>query len=97
MTKKGLSTINAAFGQALNSDSANNLGHYSVLAGVKKHRKTVFSKGLTINGVSYDSNAHTVKISLAKPFKGAVQLTIHGGLATANGSTSSGDVSVIVK
>jgi len=92
-----LSSIALGFNEALNPGSASNAGLYSVLGAVKKRGKTVYSKNLGIKSVSYNANAGSVTINLAKPYKGAVQVTVHGGLVAANGSPSSGNVSLIVK
>ena len=96
-TKKGLSAITVSFNEALDPASAQNVGRYSVLASVKKRGKTVFSKRLGIRGVSYNNMAGTVTINLAKPYKGVVQVTVLGGIAAANGTTSGGNFSAIVK
>jgi len=70
---------------------------YSVLGGVKKRRKTAFSKVLGVRSVSYNDAAHTVTVNLVKPFKGVAQATIHGGLAAANGGSTPGDITFLVK
>ena len=46
---------------------------------------------------SYGAGAHTVTITLAKPFKGAFQVTVHGGIMASNGASSSGDFSKVVQ
>jgi hypothetical protein len=38
-----------------------------------------------------------VTITLAKPYKGAMQVTVHGGIVVANGTSSSGDFTAVVK
>ena len=75
-SKKGLTSITIAFDATLNPGSAVNRGFYSVLGAVKKHRKTVYTKGVPLRGVSYNGNAQTVTITLAKPYKGAVQVKV---------------------
>ena len=68
---------------------------YSVLGAVKKHRKAVYSKVIRIKGISLDGGTH-VTVNFAKPYKGAVKLTVHGGILAADGASSSGDFSEVV-
>ena len=67
-----------------------------MLGAVKKKKKTTYSKLVPIKGVAYNDSTPTVTINLARPFKGTVQVTIHGGVLASNGAASSGDVSKIV-
>jgi hypothetical protein len=39
---------------------------------------------------------HTVTLNLARPTKGPVEVTVHGGLAGANGVPSGADVTEVV-
>ena len=96
-SKKGLTSITVAFDEALNSASLSNLGLYSVLGGVKTRKRIIYNKVERIKGASYNDNAHTVTINLAKPYKGVVQVTVHGGIVAANGASSLGDFRAIVK
>ncbi len=68
---------------------------YSVLGAVKKHHKTVYSKVMRIKGISFDGGTR-VTVNLAKPYKGAVKLTIHGGILAADGASSNVDFSAVV-
>jgi len=96
-SKKGLTSITIAFDETLNPGSAENMGFYSdVLGAVKKHRKTVYTKGVPIRGVTYDGIAQTVTITLAKPYKGAVQVMVLAGIVGTNGTSSSGAFSTVV-
>ena len=88
-TKKGLTSITLAFNEALSAGSANRPALYSVLAGVKKHGKLVFKKALGVRSAAYNDSAHSVTITLAKPYKGVAQVTVQSGLAAASGATSS--------
>ena len=96
-TRKGLVSITAAFDEALNPRFLNSLSLFSVLGGVRKHGKTIFSKSVLVNGFHYDDTAHTVTITLAKPFKGIVKATIQPGVVAANGAPSSGEFTAFVK
>jgi streptogramin lyase len=93
-------TYAITFGAPLISVSANNPGLYQVLEGVtrkvKKHKVTVYTKPLKIKSVLYDPGPDTVRIALAKPFKGAVQVTIEAGLEAADGATTSSSIVLVV-
>ena len=56
---------------------------------VKKHKETLYTKALKIKTVVYNPGTHSVTITLAKPYKGAVQVTIDPGLEAADGASSS--------
>ena len=70
-SRKGITAVSVGFSQPLDPASADNLGLYHVLEGVKKKKKTVYTKPLKIRSVSYVSSANAVTIDLAKPYKGA--------------------------
>jgi hypothetical protein len=93
-------TYAIAFSVPLNPGSANNPGLYQVLEGVtrrvKKHKVTVYSKPLRIKGVLYDPGPNTVRIALAKRFKGTVQVTIEAGLEAADGAMTSSSIVLVV-
>ena len=95
-TTKGLTAITLGFNEALAGASVGNKARYVVLGAVKKHGKTVYSMSLRIKGISFDGKTH-VKLTLAKPYKGAVKVTVHGGIEAANGSSSTGDFTTVVK
>ena len=94
-SRKGLTAITVGFDQALVRESVGNQELYSVLGAVKKHRKTVYTKGVGIKGISIDGNTRAT-IKLAKPDKGTMQVTVHGGILAANGASSSGDFWAVV-
>jgi hypothetical protein len=81
------------FAASLNAASANNLSLYQVFGGVtksvKKHRQTAFTKPLRIKTAVYDPGTTSVTISLARPYKGAVNVTIEPGLEAASGASTS--------
>ncbi len=95
-TKKGLTSVTVAFDAPLDPASANVTAHYRLLAGVKKRGKTVYKKVLVVRSATYDPVGHTVTLGLAKPFKGTVQVTVHGGIQGANGASTSGDFMAVV-
>ena len=94
-TKKGLTSITVGFDEALVRESVINLSLYSLLGAVTKHHKTLYTKGVGIKGISFDGTSR-VTINLAKPYKGAVKVTVHGGILALTGTSSSGDFSAIV-
>lgn len=94
---KELTAITLAFDEALDSASVGNLALYSVLRGVKKHRKTVYSKPLAVTGAIYDGAANTVTIDLAKPYRRTVLVTVRSGVLAADGQSSSNEFSALVK
>jgi hypothetical protein len=87
-SRKGLTAITVGFDAALNPGSAMNPAFYGVLAPVKKHRKTVYSKTVPIRSASLGGNGQTVTINLGKPFKGVVQLTVRTGILGVSGAAS---------
>ena len=61
-----------------------------------KHGKTAFETKLGIGRVRYDPSTETVKITLARPQKGEVQVTIQSGRMGANGALSRSAFSIVV-
>ena len=94
-SRKGLTSIDVVFDEALDAISAQD-GGYTLLSGVRKRRHVTFSKNVRIRSIEYDANAHMVAINLAKPAKGPVQVTVRKGIAAANGAMSIADFSAIV-
>jgi hypothetical protein len=94
-SRLGLLSFKITSSEALNPGSASNAGLYQVLAGVKKHGQMVFRKALKIRSATYDDRTDTVTIKLAKPFKGAVLVTVESGIVAANGAASSSPFSEI--
>ena len=94
-SKKGLMTITIGFNEALSAASADNPGLYSVLGAVKKKKKTVYTKVVKIKSAVYNGLTQ-VTINLAKPYKGAAQVTVRAGIVAANGASSASSFSTIV-
>jgi probable HAF family extracellular repeat protein len=94
-TKKGLTAITVAFDEALDGGVVKDQALFNVLGAVKKHHKTIYSKAARIKGISFEGGSR-VTINLAKPYKGAVKVTVHGGILAADGASSSGDFSAVV-
>jgi hypothetical protein len=92
-SRKGTS-YTITFAAPLNPGSASNLSLYQVLQGVtkvvEKRKQTVYAKALKIKTVVYEDGPQSVTITLARPYKGAVQVTIGPGLEGADGASSSG-------
>ncbi|MDB5350336.1 MAG: hypothetical protein JWN86_1583 [Planctomycetota bacterium] len=91
-TKKGLGSISVAFDKAIDPTSAGKVSQYKVLGGIKKHGKTVYNKALRIRSVRYDLDTHAVTLSLVRPYKGALQVTVRGGIMAAGAGTGGGAV-----
>jgi hypothetical protein len=72
-----------------------------VLAGVKKtvkkRKETVYTKALKIQSVVYNVGANSVMITLAKPYKGNVEIAIAPGLEAADGASTSTTIVSIVR
>ena len=100
-SRKGLTSFTVSYNEPLSASSASNSALYHVFAAVtkivKKHKQTLFTKALSIGGVSPSSSDNTVTINLAKPLKGTVQVTVQGTITAANGALSSVNTSMIIK
>ena len=94
-TKKGLTAITVGFDEPMDSESVGNRALYSVFGAVKKHKKTVYTKGVGIKDITFDGNTR-VTINFAKPYKGAVKLTVLGGTLAADGASGNVDFSAVV-
>jgi hypothetical protein len=96
-SKKGITAVVVSFDEAMNSASASNAAVYSVASGVKKHHKFAFSKPVKIHSVVYSATAGTATILLAKPIKtSSLQVTVHGGVTAANGTSTIGNYTSVV-
>jgi predicted outer membrane repeat protein len=96
-SKKGLKAISIIFNEPLNPGSVGNRNLYSLHGGVKRRGKIIYSKNLRVKTISYDSTARGVTITLSKPHKGAIQVTVHGGIMATDGLSSHGDFTAVVK
>src|SRR5262249_15137959 len=75
-----VTAIRLSFSVPLDPASARSPGLYAVLGGVKQKGTPVFHKPLSIKTVRYNATTHTVTLTLARPFMGAVQVTVRAGL-----------------
>jgi hypothetical protein len=87
-TKKKVSSVTIAFNEAMVPASVSNSALYSVFGGVPKRRRVVFSKKIKIRSVLYDEAADTVSITLAKPYKGQVKVSLAGIIEATDGASS---------
>jgi streptogramin lyase len=87
-SRAGTTEIVLSFNQALDPRTAGKLGFYHLAAGMKTRHTLVFSQGLKIASVLYDGSTHQVTLKLAKPRKGAFQLTVRPGIVAADGISS---------
>jgi hypothetical protein len=86
-----------AFDEVLDATSLDDLGLYSVLEGVRKHKQIAYRRPIRINGVSYDDHTHAVTIGLARPTKGVVQVTVRPGIKAVDGRVSLDDFTAFVR
>lgn len=98
---KGLTSFTVSYNEPLTAGSASNAVLYRVFAAVtkfvKKHKETLYTKSLAIRGVSPNSSGNAVTISLAKPYRGKVQVTVQGTVTASNGASSSVDFPMVVQ
>jgi hypothetical protein len=80
----GLVSIIVSFNEPMNLASVLNTSAYTVLGGVKKKGRTVYTKTLGF-AVTYNLKAMTATIKLSAPYKGGVQVTAKRGLESAGG------------
>jgi hypothetical protein len=92
-----LVTLTVHFNEPLDPDSASNFGLYHVYSAVKRHRKTVYSKPVSIRNVIYNASTISVMVNLARATSGSVELTIAAGIVGANGGPGSSAFTTIVK
>jgi hypothetical protein len=95
--KKKVSSVTIAFNEAMNPGSAGNSALYGVLGGVRRGKRMVYSKKVKLGTVSYDEGAHTVSVSLAKPYKGQVRVSVDGILEALDGVTGASAFSEVVR
>jgi hypothetical protein len=57
----------------------------------------VYTKPLRLRAVSYVSSSDSVTLTLAKPYKGAIEVVVDGAIEALDGSTSTIDLSAILK
>lgn len=93
---RGIDQIILGFSEDLNPRSATNHRFFALASGVQKRNKFVVTKRVKIGGVSYNSVNHVVTISLAKPLKGLVQVTVYGGIEATNGLSGHGRFTAVV-
>jgi hypothetical protein len=96
-SRKGLTSFSLAFNKPLSASSANTPTFYHVFAGVKEHRKIRFIRALKIRSFDSPAGKATVTITLVKPYKGAVAVSVQGTIEAADGTTSPIDFAQIVR
>jgi hypothetical protein len=86
--RKKVASVTIAFNEAMVPGSVSSSALYSVLGGVPKRGRVVFSKRLKIRTIRYDRAGHTVSISLANPYRGQVELSLDGMIEATDGASS---------
>jgi hypothetical protein len=79
----------------LDAKAVNARALFNVLGAVKKHHKTDYTKAVRIKGLSFDDQTR-VTSNLAKPYKGAVKVTVLAGIPAADGASHTTDYSAVV-
>jgi hypothetical protein len=93
---KAITSILLRFDGALDPGSARKGSFYSLATGVANGQTIVFSQGVKIARVTYDRAARAVRLKLAVPQKGPVQVTVRAGLVAADGMSSFRDFTAVV-
>ncbi len=88
--RSGLTSVSLTFDEAVDATSVMSAGLYTVLGGVTKHHKVMYTKKIKVSDVSYDSENFTVMLRLARPFKGMLRVAVQGEIHSVN--LSEGDV-----
>ena len=96
-TKKGLTSITVVFDEPMNSSSVTSKSNYAVYGAVTKKKHTVYSKPVPIRTIIYSSSLHAAIITLSKPYKGLVKVTVKSGIMAANGAILASSSVVSVK
>jgi hypothetical protein len=91
-----ITSILVGFDEALDPASARKRGFYGLASGVERGQTIVFSQKVKVARVSYDRAAHAVRLKLAVPQRGPVQVTVRAGLVAADGMSSSSDFTAVV-
>jgi hypothetical protein len=95
-SRAGLTSITLSFGVALDPGSATEVGRYRALGAVPDRATGDFRVRLAIKSVRYNASAQTVMITLARPHRGPVHVTIRAGLLAADGAATTSDFAVAV-
>jgi hypothetical protein len=96
-SRKAITSILVAFDEALDPASASEARFYSLASGVEKRHKLVFRKGVKIARVSYGATTQTVRLKLAVPQKGPIQVTVRAGIVAADGVMDSSEYTAVVR
>jgi hypothetical protein len=96
-SRKAITSILLRFDAALDPASASKGRFYGLVAGVASGPTIVFSKRVKVARVSYDRAAHAVRLKLAVPQEGPIQVTIRAGLLAADGMSSASDFTAVVR
>ena len=95
-SRKAITSILVSFDEALDPASASKGRSYGLAAGTADGPTIVFSRKVRIARGSYDRAARAVRLKLAVPQKGPVQMTVRAGLVAADGMSSSSDFTAVV-
>jgi hypothetical protein len=96
-SRGAVAAVTFSFNVALDPDSARTAALYGANASVKKKQGVLAGKPLRIKAVTFNAGANTVTLTLARPFKGPVQVAIHPGLKAADGEPTTLEIVRIVR
>ena len=86
---KKVTTITLAFNGPITPGSAADSTHFTLALGVRKKGHTRFTKGVAGAHTALGTSPNLVVITLAKPIKGPIQITVLPGVLGVNGASSS--------
>jgi streptogramin lyase len=95
-SRGAITSILVSFDEALDPAPARNGHSYGLATGVGSGPTIVFSQGVKIARVSYHRAAHAVRLKLARPQQGPIQVTVRAGLVAADGMSSFSDFTAVV-
>jgi streptogramin lyase len=95
-SRGAITSILVSFDKGMQPASAAKAVYYAIASGVERGQTIVYSKRVKIARVSYDRATHAVRLKLAVPQKGSVQVTVRAGLVAADGMSSSNDFTAVV-
>jgi virginiamycin B lyase len=93
---RAIRSILLGFDEALDPRTARKPSSYRLAVGVLKRHSTFAWKRVRIGGVSYHRTTNTVRLKLATPQKGPLEVTVHVGIMEPDGVPSFSDFTAVV-
>jgi streptogramin lyase len=93
---KTITSVVVSFDTAMVPSSAGTAAFYKLASGSQTRRgRFIIQKALKIKSPSFDSTSNTVTLTLARPVKGQVKVTVRGGVMALNGTSTSSSAFVV--